>query len=306
MIWFTRLEMILEPARLWRLPPDPAVTLRGALGAALIDLACVQEAPLCDACPHHGVCLIPQWYEPGRGRGGGGRPFIVQVDPEPGEPVGPGAPLRARWSFFGEVPSPEALLDAIGLAAERGLGRRMIPHRVARVMAAGAEEQLLARGGYVGGAWPAPAVIPAALGDAPVRGARLWLRTRLKLPPLDRARRAYGREDEAAPAPERLLQAAFDRIRKLGKLQGAPVRRRWPDPAGLPGYWEHHRFERRTIRSGTSGQPIDISGHLGVLRLGREAAAFRDLLRAMEFVHLGRQTSYGLGRLRVEWLPALG
>jgi len=46
---------------------------------------------------------------------------------------------------------------------------------------------------------------------------------------------------------------------------------------------------------------LDLSGFTGTFSIGPEVAPWVDLLAAVAAVNIGTQTSYGLGRLEIDW-----
>ncbi len=286
----TRLEAVLVPERSWTLGRWPEATLRGALGRALFQLACLRDDRDCRSCRWRLDCPISCWFEPQLA--GISRPscFVPRALHAPGAELGPERPLRMAWTFLLLPPRPSLFLEALVRAARLGLDG--VSHRVARVQVYGkgaptlvlADERAL-------GDWPEPSPLAQALSiPRQVRGLRL------------RFERPFQRKGGRPPSPADVVDAAIQRARGVARLQGASILHRWPSLDGLQGSWEGLRQERGTRASASQqGERMPLGGWLGTLRLGPEVAGFTDLLAAAELLHIGRKTSFGLGRLALDW-----
>jgi len=58
------------------------------------------------------------------------------------------------------------------------------------------------------------------------------------------------------------------------------------------------------VRSTNRGAILNLSGVTGTFTIGPEVAPWADLLAAVSAVNIGTQTSYGLGRLEIDWKTA--
>ncbi len=283
----------LMPLQAWRPPPQPAVALRGALGAALMDVACLRRDRDCGGCEWTSDCPIVTWYDPGRAGSGRPRPFALRVL-EAAPRVSRESPLVVEWALFEPPPRPSLLLEGLCRAARLGLGRDRVPHRVERLVVRGEGASVtLLRGGEQQGAWPAPAPLVrfVRLPADPI-GARVHLLTPVQL--------HGGRPPDAAE----LLRSAVGRVRALARTRGVSLNRWWPEPRGLSARWEGLRRVEGGRYSRRQAHRVDLSGWMGTLVLGPEVAAWADLLAAMEVLQIGRHTPAGLGRIAVEWQPA--
>lgn len=293
----TRLDAELRPARAWRLPPDPAVTLRGALGLAYLRESCPMEEPDCVGCPLRGSCLVPGWYDPGRVGSGAPRPLLPRVAQPEGARATPEWPLRVTFWLLGAVPEPSRLVQALVQLAREGLGPGRVVHSLTRltVQGAGSPVSLVAEEPHPAEPrWPEPGALAQFCRLPPQPGgAVLTLRTP--------ARWAQA-HPQRAPSPHELILAALGRVRQLARVQDVRLRRWWSPPEGLPGRWTGLRWVEGSRYSARQGHPVDLSGWTGSLVLGPEVGPWADLLAAAEVLGVGRSTSAGRGEVSVEWL----
>ncbi|MCB9761173.1 MAG: CRISPR system precrRNA processing endoribonuclease RAMP protein Cas6 [Alphaproteobacteria bacterium] len=284
----TRVTADLDAPRAWRLPPDPMVTLRGAMGKAVMALACTQATADCPQCPRQGSCPVTTWYDPGRLGGSPVRPLV------PHRVRATEHGVQLTFWLLGDVPRPGLVLEALHHMAAAGLGRDRIPHHVRQVVVegTGAAAQVV-RDEIQTGIWPAPGHLGrfGCLPQAPV-GARVHLLSPTTWRGLTRA---------APPSVEDLLQAAVRRVRAVAHAQGVRVERWWPTEGA--GRWLETRWVRATRWAPRHQRRLDLSGWMGTLEIGPAAAELADLLAAAEVLGIGRQASAGRGRIRVEWLP---
>ena len=287
----TDLHVTLVPGHPWTPPPDLGVTLRGALGAAIMDVACVRVHRICTEC-EISDCVVPGWYDPGRVNGAALRPFSLEVRHAPGAPIEPDAGLDLRWTFVGSIPRPSLVQEAIFRAAQIGLGPERVRHRVARVAVGGAEGPIaVIEYGQEAAPWPGA----ARLGDLatltePTQGLIVRFTPRVSL---------TDRGAHHPPSPADLLRRGVDRIRSVARALGVTLGERWPDPETVPAEWidlefvSHGRYSRR------QGERIDLSGWRGSAWFGPEIEPFIDLLAALEVLQVGRHTSAGIGCVSV-------
>lgn len=272
----TQVRALLFPTRSWTLGRDPSVALRGALGAAMMDLECVREDRQCAPCPHADSCLISSWYDPGRNTGRS-RPFTLWGTPGVGAEVGPERPLVADMTFTEPLPKPELLKLAWDRVGRVGVGHDRIP----------ADVELMVLGGE-GSGWPGP--VPLRQVARVPRGvvrAKLHFDVPLQL------------KEAGEPTPTAVLEAMINRVRGVARRQGVRIDRWFPNR--LRGYWEQLRHLPGQRFSARQQAELDLSGWTGVLVIDEDADAISDLLGAIEVVGVGRATTAGLGRVWVEW-----
>ena len=288
--WMSQLSLTLvavslAPAHPYRLPPRPAVMLRGALGKAMFDVACVRPDRDCRACLHRLVCPVATWYDPARAGGSGLRPFAISSLPTRDLDVDPDHPLLLRLGLATPPPRPSLLVEALTRAALAGLGPDRVPHRVRSLQVLGEGAPVEVAGG--GSAWPDPAPLARFI-DLPAhpRAARVHLRSPLQLP-----------SGRSRPAPAAVLRAAMGRVRGVARLQGRRLSRWWPD---VPLRWGELSWEDGSRWSARQGERVPLLGGRGVLIVDN-AEPVADLLAAAEVLQIGKATTAGLGVLSIEW-----
>jgi len=288
--WMTALPVTRTVARWvadrpWDPPPDLGVTVRGALGKAVLDIACVRDDRQCPICDDRDRCVVPTWYDPARVGSHAARPFALRVDATP-----PAGTLQAVITWFGVVPRPSLVVQALVRAGRAGLGAERIRHRLDRLEVHGEEGPVwVIADRQEAASWPAPASL-ADLVDAsePDDAVVVDLASRLRL-----------RRDRQPPEAAELISAGIGRVRQLARLAGAKIDRWWPEPGAVQGAWVDRRFEKASRWSQRQGDRIDLSGWQGTLALGAEAHAFTDLLVALEVLQIGHGTSAGMGAIRL-------
>lgn len=284
-------EIGLDPQRPWRAPPWPAVALRGALGRAVMDIACVREDRRCRACDRSGVCPVTTWYDPGRVGSHLLRPYALQVSRT--RSYRPGRQLVVRQVFLRPLPRPSLFAEAVLRAARVGLGSERVPHRVKRLRVFGPQGwETVVEDDRPATAWPEPVSLDRIVRPlAPrARGVRLSFMSPLSF-------KRPGR-----PAAADVLRAVIGRLRGVAREQDRRLERWWPGPDSLGGQWKGLRRQEQSRWSQNAGEHIDLSGWRGTLELGPESTPFFDAFAAVEPLQLGRHTTAGLGRMRVEWV----
>jgi hypothetical protein len=297
--WTTRLRVTVatatfRPSVPWKPAPDATVTLRGALGLAMLDLACVAPQPACVPCRHRATCPIPTWFSPDRLGGSDLRPWTLRV--AHAQVVTPEAPLRARLTLLGEVPRPDLVTAALERMGRMGLGADRVPHTLQDVHVQGEGSAVrVCREGETIGRFPAPAALGRLLPftAGPVASAWVTLRSPLQL---------KDQNPHRPPTLARLLDAAVQRVHRVASAQGVYVSRRWPDYDLARGEWVEARFVRGTRWSQRQGQHQDLSGWVGQIHL-QDPEPWLDVLLAAEVLGLGRGTSAGLGSVQVDVDP---
>lgn len=297
--------------------PPPAylgTALRGALGHALRRLACTTGAPDCQGCPrtlHCGYGAI--WEGSGAGplgalgRGGDApRPYVVAWDaPAPGHH---GRQLAFAVTLLGRAEQwlPFFIL-AIRDALATGLGPDKLAFTLDRIELRGpAATQIVWQDGAL---VPWEALASATLrtlseADARAAGSRflLGLETPLSLTAKDRT--------VDVPTVPLIVQRLVERLER--------PRRGWddsdPQPLTAPELaWRElvamasevrvlrsdtrmQRFERRSMRA---AGPVPMAGVVGVLELAEVPLALAAILAAGAYVHVGKQATFGFGRLQL-------
>ncbi|MBI4576707.1 MAG: CRISPR system precrRNA processing endoribonuclease RAMP protein Cas6 [Planctomycetes bacterium] len=300
--WLLRLPVLplrfhLEPARPFAPPPFPGSMFRGALGYALKDAACVRDHRDCARCDLVEACAYPQVFEPARSRsaeGGPSRrppPFVLEWESGLGarDPSGSAYPLDVLLLGRGAVWAP-VVVPAMARAAAGGLGTRRVPHRLASVTtvaADGVERPGLVAAGPLGARLP---TIPS--------GDRLTVRFITPLRLRDKGLLA----DRVHFEP--LVRAALRRARLLAS--GAGIAAPWINEGFLAAAAEVRAvrtdlgwfdWKRRSERQGVE---MALGGVVGEVVFEGPVAPYATLLAAASVLHVGKQASFGLGRVAVE------
>ena len=272
LLTFARLTVHLRPDRSWRLPTNPEVMVRGALGRAFFEVACDRDDRVCDHCARTATCNIPSWWDPSRLGSHRLRPFTPRVLTRPRTRVGP----DRSWQYMVVLvipPTPDLTLlrQAIMRAAADGFGAERVPHRVERL---------------VGGETRSVPGAPHGVTGAKLHFVTPWRSTRRGAHP---------------PDFSSIVRASIARIRAIERHQNRSAGPRWALPEGCLGRWNRVRWVRRKVHSTNRSAMLDLSGFTGTFSIGPEVAPWVDLLAAVAAVNIGTQTSYGLGRLEIDW-----
>jgi hypothetical protein len=284
-----------------KLPPFPGGQLRGVFGASLRALSCMTGFRTCTGCPLRATCPYPALFEPpGRDLADVGLsrlhegippPFVLLL---PQHDVGEDGRLQFGMRLFGTAPERLAyIIEAWRRALGRGLGPERLPGRL-----------LLVRGPdgtpvWMGEEITPPAHVAAALplsGSAPL----LVTRTPLRL-------QASGRPLPADDlTPRRLVAGIIRRARMLAVHAGtgADVVKTWPVQAWLEDadkivhapalQWQDwHRYSARQRRR------MNLGGFVGQWQLEQVPESVQPLLVLGTLLHVGKDTSFGLGAYAV-------
>lgn len=293
------------------LPAFKGSMLRGALGHALKATVCAVRVKVCDACLLRSSCLYARFFEykpnpdPQRlQQAGMPHPYVLEYPTEAAE-YGPEQPLRFQLLLFGSftefVPYWIYSVEQMGQA---GLGRRDERGRRAEfqlqaVHAAG--ERI-----YAQGATTLPEQLPIQrLGWHEREGALSRLRVRLRTPLRTKDRGQFATSLDF-PLLVRLV------LRRLQALQETFEVRLEPDNVReLLGLAQAVRCETAQIQwqeqtrySNRQQSTQQMGGLTGELVFAGELAPFWPLLQIAQVVHLGKETSFGLGQIAVEVLDS--
>lgn len=303
-------------------PPYLGATLRGALGHALRQVACRTGAPTCTACPQLAHCGYGVMWE-GGGAGDLGelargsdspRPYVLAWDRPAQRPdrLRRGDPLRFRVTLLGRTEEWLALFVlAIRDALHAGLGAERAPFALERVVVAGPEDALdrpTARAipVYAEGMLVPRASLPSqtlwSLAQSHVE--RLPERVSLRFEtPL--ALTAGDRRMDVPSLPV-IVQRLAERVERLRRAwAGAPSDHAetldWQALVALANEvhvhaveTHVHRFDRRSMRSDA---PVPMAGIVGRMQLSHVPGPVARLLSAGTFIHVGKQATFGFGRL---------
>jgi hypothetical protein len=306
------------------LPPFLGSTLRGALGHSLRALACTTGAPTCNHCPVATRCAYGATWEGAAARNLGSldrgsdppRPYVLawerlaSRDRAPTPFLKHGDPLRFRLTLFGTARNHVAhFLAATERALENGLGARRAPFRLEWATTAALTDHPGHPSGRATPLYSEGRVVPltalpdttlGSLADHAVQqlgpSLRLAFHTPLHLVadarPLDHIRL------------DLMTQRLAERVQRLARAWGHD-----PELAGLP--WEElvamsrdvHiartqtawvTFERESSRQ---QQRVGMGGFIGHVDLNGVPLPLARLFAAAEHVHLGKQATFGFGRI---------
>jgi len=277
-----RLSFTLAAEGPGTLPPYLGSLLRGALGHALRRIGCGTSC-----ASTHRDCPYGRLFEPFAGRRQpylagepvAPRPYVIEPRSAGGD-VDPGDPLIFDLLLIGSARELRAAVSAaVHDLAPAGLGARRIPFRL--VEAREIE----------------PVTVPSPGAPASDRLTLRWV-TPLRLMSGGRIQRKLALED--------LVDRAVQRQEALAHLFGdapAPVpggRERWRACArelrvehSTLRWHDLHRYSHRQRRRHPLG------GLVGKMRLRGDLAPLLGVLRGMETLHVGKGTTFGLGRLEL-------
>ncbi len=303
-----RLRVTLLARRSAELPPHQGSLLCGAFGHALRRSVCAMgQGQECGTCSLKAGCVYTQIFEPLVD--GEPVPFVggLPASPRPFvfEPRGstrsfrPGDPLELDLVLFGDAVQHQAfVVMALERMARAGLGSRRVPFVLQRVAAQSAD------GGWQVGfergvrRWcgTVPAVEPRW---QPLDGRRA--RLRLLTP-------ARMKVDGRLAHRFSFRTMAFKMLRRTAELAHfyVPGQRPSWDFEELLERAEAVRIDRAQLRwqdwqrySNRQGRKMKLGGVVGEIELSGELAPFAPLLRTAEVIHVGKGTTFGLGRLQV-------
>lgn len=297
-----RLEFTVETPL--HLPAYAGSALRGAFGARLRAAACMTKQTTCDGCPLIATCPYAIVFETRPPAGAHPlqkfshvpRPYVIEP-PQWGErDYLPGETLAFHIVLAGRALEQLALIVwAFVKAFQRGVGRGDGTAGLLRVVHVGATETPVLEGVNTALAEHETAVPPApTLGEA----ATLVFDTPLRLQ--DNRRRA--RADEYTP--RRLLMTLVRRIALIAEFHGTG--RLALDFSALAaaaerlGSEKHLHWRDWTRHSSRQQQKIDLGGVVGAWRLTGDLAPFAPFLHLGQWLHVGKEATFGLGGYRLQ------
>lgn len=292
------------------LPPFAGSAWRGLLGHGLRQAACVTRAQDCDGCLLQAHCVYPRVFEPlpppgeeGRRFADPPRPYLLNIDPQAGRDYGAGDDLSLGLTLLGEASRQVPyVIQALRLAGQRGLGR---DH--ARFAVNGLDQECVPGGGHWQAVYdsasgrysPLPLATPRlpAASDGPVR---LHLLTPLRL------KRQGALVGPAQFSPRELVFHLQGRLRLLadhhGGSAGADDRERLLAAAATLTLTDSQlRWHEWTRYSSRQHSLMELGGLLGAGTLaGPGLPSLWPLLWLGQWVHAGKNTTFGLGAYRLE------
>lgn len=297
-----RLEFATE--RPIHLPEYAGSALRGAFGHALKQIACVTREPNCQACALYRTCAYPAIFEtpPPLGyerRKLGNIPLPFVVEPPPwGERVhAAGSALHFNIVLIGPALDQLPLvLMAWRRALQLGLGLQQGTARLERVFVEGEAEPVLADVGAR--VRPHAQHLPVPAPHAAPSSVALTFDTPLRI---QRGGHPLG-VGELTPGD--LLRALLRRVAELVELQlGGALD---VDFAALSAHAATITGDAQLVwrdwtrQSNRQQQHMVFGGVVGRWTLHGNLAPFWPLLHLGQWLHVGKNTTFGLGRYRIE------
>lgn len=288
-----------------RLPAYAGSMLRGAFGHALRRLACMTRKPECTACPLLGTCPYAQIFEtpplqthtlqkfshmP--------NPYVIEPPLQGNRLLNAGDEFEFSMVLMGDaIAQLPLILMAWERALSRGLSKAAVPARLVQVNQEHDPEPVY---------WPHAGAIrphqplPAAPGTI---GNRIRLRF---ITPL-RMQKQGGRVGKRELDARTLLMTLARRYQLLCDRHqpGLPPL----DFNAIGQHAEKIRLQHKlrwhdwTRYSNRQQQEMKFGGLMGQIDLQGELTPFSSLLHLGQWLHLGKNTSFGLGHYQLEQAP---
>lgn len=296
------------------LPDFKGSLLHGAFGNALRRAVCVMgpKQPCAD-CLLNRQCINTQLFETFifeepprflRGITTAPKPFVLDCADQRSR-YHPGEVLAFTITLFGKATVFYSYcIFAVEQLGRRGLGRgraKFHLQNAAFATAAGDWQPLYSGESQALLTTPPPLSLPAVLESAPVDRATLLFLTPLRL----RVNGEYSRDFS-------FRELLFRMLRRILEMAHFYV----PEK---PVDWEFHDFlvaaERITVSrrqlywvdlnrySGRQKQEMNFGGYIGQANLEGPLNGFGAILQAAEILHIGKGTTFGLGKMRIEYAP---
>ncbi|MCX7628206.1 MAG: CRISPR system precrRNA processing endoribonuclease RAMP protein Cas6 [Methylophilaceae bacterium] len=288
-----------------RLPDYAGSALRGAFGHALRQLACATRSPTCDGCALRPTCPYPAIFSPTPRKSSLGAlatppvPYVIEPPEWGARNYAPGEKLEFGFTLIGQgIEHLPLCIMAWRRAFARGVGAGHGCAELRRVNAL--DSSGTARTIHQPGEAIAPHPRHLQLDTVPAP-QRITLRfdTPLRLQENGHAL------PPARLAPRPLLTALLRRVSLISEYHGeGPL---W-QPAdftrlgALAGNIQgRNEFAWRDWSRHSSRQQrsMTLGGCVGDWQLQGDLAPFWDVLRLGQFLHVGKEASFGLGRYRL-------
>ena len=305
----SRFRVLLRAREPIRLPPYAGSAWRGLLGMALRRTLCVTRLPRCEGCLLHSTCAYVRLFEsPAMTPADQARssaiphPFVLDVEPGQGMDLAPGAPLSLGLSLIGPaIPQLPYFIHALGQAGERGIGKAQ-----GRFDLLGVDQEITLGAGDWTPVFRAedgrcvPAATQNRAGFCPPERVRMDFRTPLRIK--HRGRLVGAQEFQAALLTRHLLWRLESLDRHYGQGNGTLDRECYGEAESQIRLAESRLCWRDWTRySSRQDSLMQLGGLIGDLVLeGEGLAVLGPALWLGQWTHLGKATSFGLGRYRLE------
>ncbi len=291
------------------LPDYAGSMLRGAFGHALRRVACLTREPECGGCPLLDTCAYSAIFAPPprthslQHFSQAPAPYLIEPPPWGARTL----PAGAAWHFdivlcgrsLKELP---LITLAFRQALQRGIGPGDGRSELVQIDHEAAPERYLAIHTAGDGHFAAHATASPSFGGHEIDQITLTLLTPLRL-----------QDNGRALPPARLnaptlLMAAVRRASLMAELHGvgAPG---WDFPrlrqlADAIADDKHLEWKDWTRRSARQRQAMTLGGVVGTWTLRGDLAPFLPALHLGQWLHLGKETVFGLGHYRLEHTSA--
>jgi hypothetical protein len=292
-----------------RLPEWPASMLRGAFGHALRQLSCMTRLKDCDACPLLKTCPYPAIFAPPplehriQSFRQPPAPYLIEPDCWGARVLEPGEKLCFGMTLMGRAGQELPLIvEALRNAAHRGLGKSGGTAELDEVsllpLSGENDTVVLFRSGEDKRLRSTPARTLVAPPPVARDALTLRLRTPLRLQENGRAL------PPVRLTPAVLLMSAVRRAALLLELygNGAPA---WnfkalTESAATIAGEKSLRWQDWSRYSSRQNQVMHLGGVMGIWRLSGDLSAFFPALFLGQWLGIGKETVFGLGRYELE------
>ncbi len=293
------------------LPPFAGSTIRGIFGGALRGIACMTKQPTCDGCSLLQSCPYASVFEPRPPNDSGNllqnfsqipRPYVIEP-PEWGERTyQTGETLSFHLVLAGKALAQLPLIAwAIHRAFARGrVGKLSGAAELQRVIAYTHDGEVTVLKDLQSSVIEHNTTLPSA----PVQQAssvRLHFNAPLRLQV--NGRRATSEEF----TPRRLLATLIRRVSLVQQFYGEQALEadytELADAANLLEQNKELRWRDWSRFSSRQQKKMDLGGVLGSWELRGTLTPFIPFLHVGQWLHVGKEATFGLGGYRLEWNP---
>ena len=298
---YTRIQLISEATSHIKLPLFAGSAFRGIFGRALRKVACVARNTKCPECPLAARCAYPAVFEfvPNgslpiyKTVSNPPRPFVLEPPNE--REIPSGVVFKVRLTLFGKaIDHWPWVIQAFALAGHRGVGPGTGTFKVRRALTASSQD-ILVEGDRIMGQ---PEIIPASDLSCPELSDHLGLRFETPV----RIKRNGHLVDSLEFST--LVRQLLRRIALIGAFHCDVLLntdfRKWISLADKVTCHKENLHWFDWIRySSRQNRKMHLGGLVGRVRYTGDFAPFTPLLTLGQITHLGKGTTFGLGRYRL-------